>query len=238
MSAAEGCWSLQDVQRQSSQSVRFLSYLFYLFWGFMISSDVRPLEIGRAHHHGRHRRHQIGTFPVVPLNAVVAHHAGRAGVENAIQIGGATCLKPPSCRRNASNSWLEATWVQFKLMNRGIQTNGSVSRNFKLPQRENDHVYGVGGVFNKIWIQTRCLPGQHTSRSQLGAPAGTAVIVSVLGAELGAGMGKAAHPAGRAAVVLSVKTALCIKEKTFNLCPSVHACTGGSCLHPNSRKKD
>lgn len=117
---------------------------------------------------------------------------------------------------------------------------GSVSRNFKLPQRGNDPVYGVGGVFNKIWIQTRRLPGHHTSRSQLGAPAGAAVVVSVLGAELGAGMGEAAHPAGRAAVVLSVKTALCIKEKTLNLSPSVHDCTGGKgpCLHPNSRKKE
>lgn len=115
----------------------------------------------------------------------------------------------------------------------------SVSRNFTLPQRGNDRVYGVGGVFNKIWLQTRSLPSQHTSRSQLGAPAGAAVVVSVLGAELGAGMGEAAHPAGRAAVVLSVKTALCIKEKTFNLCPGVLACTGGkgSCLHPTSRKK-
>lgn len=116
----------------------------------------------------------------------------------------------------------------------------SLGRNFKLPQRENDRVYGVGGVFNKErWIQTRPLPGQHTSRSQLGALAGAAVVVSVLGAELGAGMGEAAHPAGRAAVVLSVETALCIKQKTFNLCPGVHSCTGGkgSCLHPTSRKK-
>lgn len=99
----------------------FLSVLFDL--RFYASSDVGPLEIGRAHHHGCHRRHQIGTFPVVPLNAVVAHRTGRAGVENAIQIGGATGFKPPSCRRNASNSWWEATRVQFKLMNRGIQTN-------------------------------------------------------------------------------------------------------------------
>lgn len=99
----------------------FLSVWFDL--GFYASSDVRPLEIGRAHHHGCHRRHQIGTFPVVPLNAIVAHRAGRAGVENTVQIGGATCLKPPSCRRNTSNSWWEAAWVQFKLMNRGIQTS-------------------------------------------------------------------------------------------------------------------
>lgn len=141
MSTAEGCWSLQDVQRIFSQTVRFLSYLFNL--RFYASSDVRPLEIGRAHHHGCHRRHQIGTFPVVPLNAVVAHRAGRAGVENAVQIGGATCLKPPSCRRNASNSWLEATWVQFKLMNRGVQTNSCRSAETLNCLR--------GGEWSRLW---------------------------------------------------------------------------------------
>lgn len=216
----------------------FLSVLFDL--EFYASSDVRPPEIGRAHHHGCHCRHQVGTFPVVPLNAVVAHRAGRARVENAIQIGGATGLEPPSCGRKRIQQLMGSDLSSIQA-HESQQPNEqlSLSRNFKLPQRENDRVYGVGGVFNKIWTQPRSLAGQRTSGSQLGAPAGAAVVVSVLGAELGAGMGEAARPAGRSAVVLSVKTALCIKEKTFNLCQGVHACTGGKgfCLHPTSRKK-
>lgn len=105
----------------------FSPYLLYLIWAFCASSDIRPPEIGRTHHHGRHRRHQIGTLPIVPLNAVVAHRAGWAGIENAIQIGRPTCLKPPACRRNTFENWWEVTWVQFKFVKLGIQMNSCQS---------------------------------------------------------------------------------------------------------------
>lgn len=48
----------------------------------------------------------------------------------------------------------------------------------------------------------------RTSRCELGALAGAAVIVSVLGAELGAGVGEAARPAGCATEVLGMKAGL------------------------------
>lgn len=78
-------------------------YIIYVYV-YDASSDIMLPEIGRAHHHGRHRHSQIGALPVVPLNAVVAHHAGRAGVVYAIEIGGAARFKPPACR---TNEWVE-----------------------------------------------------------------------------------------------------------------------------------
>lgn len=46
-----------------------------------------------------------------------------------------------------------------------------------------------------------------TSRGELGALAGAAVVVSVLGAERGAGVGEAARPSRRAAKPLCVNAA-------------------------------
>lgn len=68
-------------------------------------------------------------------------------------------------------------------------------------------------MFNKTGykerqIETGCSRGlgrRRTSRCELGALAGAAVVVSVLGAELGAGVGEAAGPSGRAAEALGVK---------------------------------
>lgn len=88
-------------------------------------------------------------------------------------------------------------------------------------------------MFNSIW--------HRTSSGELGAPAGAAVVVSVLGAELGAGVGEAAHPAGRATEVLSVKAALNMdKKKNFYLCPKLVSNVGYQkrfLLLPNLQEK-
>ena len=74
-------------------------------------------------------------------------------------------------------------------------------------------------MFNKAGCQERietgggkrvgsCRGGCVTSRCKLGALAGAAVIVSVLGAKLGAGVGEAAGPSSCAAEVLGVKAGM------------------------------
>lgn len=88
------------MKSENNNKIYIFFCLSYFIWGDDASSDIMLLEIGRAHHHGCHRCHQIGAFPVVPLNAAVAHRAGWAGEVYAIEIGGATCFKPPACRAN------------------------------------------------------------------------------------------------------------------------------------------
>lgn len=72
-------------------------------------------------------------------------------------------------------------------------------------------------VFNKICrkerqvqmgVRSRSWGMLCTSSCELGALAGAAVIVSVLGAELGAGVGEAACPSSCATKVLGVKAGL------------------------------
>lgn len=101
---------------------------------------------------------------------------------------------------------------------------------------------GRGGGEERLtrcWIRTAVAAepmnrGHRTSRGQLGAPAGAAVVVSVLGAELGARVGEAAHPAGRAAEVIGVNTVIykTTKEKV-NFChrEMCRTCTGKKCFH-------
>ena len=76
---------------------------------------VMPSEVSRAHHHCCHGSHQIWTFPVVPLNAVVANHIGWSRVIYAIEIGRATSIKPPTCRESVSESSrknIRIGWIQ------------------------------------------------------------------------------------------------------------------------------
>jgi len=62
-----------------------------------LKSFSRPLQVGRPHHHGGRGSHQRGTLPVVPLDAVVAHHGGGGGVVHAVQVGRTAGLEPPAC---------------------------------------------------------------------------------------------------------------------------------------------
>lgn len=55
------------------------------------------------------------------------------------------------------------------------------------------------------WMRRISRGKTRTSRCQLGALAGAAVVVSVLGAELGAGVGEAAGPSSCATEVLGME---------------------------------
>lgn len=58
-------------------------------------------EISWANHHGCHGSDHIWTLPVVPLNTIVANHAGGGRVIYAVQVGRTASIKPPSCRRGS-----------------------------------------------------------------------------------------------------------------------------------------
>lgn len=53
----------------------------------------------RPDHHGGVLEGVVRTFPVVPLDAVKWNFLRPVRVIHAIQVGRATCLKPPSCRQ-------------------------------------------------------------------------------------------------------------------------------------------
>lgn len=78
-----------------------------------------PSEVGWSHHHGCPGGHQVGPLPVVPLDAVVARRAGRAGVVDAIEVGWTARLEPPAYTAFKVREMLELT--EFELMKcRGI----------------------------------------------------------------------------------------------------------------------